>query len=213
MKGLLIKDFKILLQQKKIWIIMFIISMMILFSNSDIPFVIGYITMVSAFVAISTISYDEMDNGYLFLFTLPIETKGYVFTKYILSVIVSTGAWGAANILCILVSKGMYAIADFYGAAILLLLALVMQFVVIPLQLKYGAEKSRIVYLLIFGGAIVLGILFEQFGGYLPNVSGVIAWIEGLRFSEIASTFVLFALIVALISFACSCRVMNRKQL
>ena len=67
--------------------------------------------------------------------------------------------------------------------------------------------------LIIVGAVILLGLLFGQFGGYLPELPGLTAWIEGLQFAEIVGLFSLFSVILALISFACSCRVMDRKQL
>jgi len=213
MKGLLIKDFQFLMQQKKTWVIMLIVSIMILFSNSDIPFVIGYVTMVASFVAIGTISYDEMDNGYTFLFTLPIDIKGYVLTKYILSVMISVVALGIANVLCMLVSKELFDKTDLGGTVLILLLALLMQFVVIPVQLKFGVEKSRIVYLTFAGVLLLFGAFFEQFSAYLPDMSGLVIWVESLQFGEVAGLLALFTMIAALISFGSSCRVMSRKQL
>lgn len=205
MRGLLIKDLKILSKQKKTWMLMILISVAMLLTTSDVSFVIGYVTVLASFVALSTISYDEMDNGYTFLFTLPIDVKEYVLTKYILSISVSAIVWGVTNILFVIAGEGAYRGEDFGGAILLLALALIMQFVMIPLQLKFGAEKSRMVYLIIVGVVVLLGLLFGQFSGYLPDMSGLAAWMEGF--------FILFAVIVAFISFASSCRVMNKKQL
>lgn len=213
MRGLLIKDLKILSQQKRVWMLMVLISVIMLFSTSDFSFIIGYVTILASIVALSTISYDEMDNGYTFLFTLPVDVKGYVLTKYILSIGISTLVWGLANVLFLVAGKGVYGVEDFVSAVLLLVVALMMQFVMIPLQLKFGAEKSRIVYLIIMGVGVLLGLLFGQFAGYLPDMSGLVTWFAGLQFGEIVGLFFLFSVIVALISFACSCRVMNRKQL
>ena len=213
MRGLLIKDLMILSQQKRTWLLMLLISVIMLFTTSDFSFIIGYVTILASIVALSTISYDEMDNGYTFLFTLPIDIRGYVLTKYILSISISTIVWGVTNFLFFVAGEGIYGIEDFCGAILLLVIAMTMQFVMIPLQLKFGAEKSRMVYLIIVGIVVLLGLLFGQFGGYLLDLSGMIAWIEGLQFGEIVGLFSLVAVLVAVISFACSCRVMNRKQL
>lgn len=213
MRGLLIKDLKILSQQKRTWMLMVLISVIMLFSTSDFSFIIGYVTILASIVALSTISYDEMDNGYTFLFTLPVDAKGYVLTKYILSIGISTLVWGAANVLFFIAGKGAYGMEDFVGAVLLLVVALMMQFIMIPLQLKFGAEKSRIVYLIVVGAVVLLGLLFGQFSGFLPDLSGLAAWIERLQVGVMVGLFVLCAVIVALISFTCSCRVMNKKQL
>ena len=41
-------------------------------------------TIVTAIFAITTISYDEFDNGLAFLMTLPVTRKQYVAEKYLL---------------------------------------------------------------------------------------------------------------------------------
>ena len=52
-------------------------------TSTDATFVSGYISIVFAMFAISTISYDEYDNGNAFLFTLPFSRKEYVLSKYV----------------------------------------------------------------------------------------------------------------------------------
>jgi len=47
----------------------------------------------------------------------------------------------------------------------------------------------------------------------LLDLSELAAWVEGLQVGEMVGLFVLCAVIVALISFVCSCRVMNKKEL
>lgn len=42
--------------------------------------------MICSMFSLSTISYDEFDNGNAFLFSLPITRKGYVIEKYIFGI-------------------------------------------------------------------------------------------------------------------------------
>lgn len=212
MKGLLVKDFQIILQQKRTLMLMVIISILMMFAIGDISFVTGYVTLMASFTAIGTISYDEIDNGYSFMFTLPIDKKGYVLSKFIVSIVAGVFAWGIVNGVMAVAMEGEYGIADFIAAASILAVILIMQFVMIPLQLKYGAEKSRIVYLLMAGGIVLLGFLLGQFGGYLPDMTGVLEWIVGLGTVGIVGMVVLVVALIALISFLISCRIMNKKQ-
>ena len=84
MKGLLIKDFKLLKVQKNSFLLILCIAIgMEIFTNStSSSFIIGYLSFVATLFTLSSISYDEFDNGNAFLFSLPITRKSYVIEKY-----------------------------------------------------------------------------------------------------------------------------------
>ena len=88
MKGLLIKDFKLLKNQKNFFIILIAIVIGMSAYMEDVSFIIGYLTFICSMFTLSSISYDEFDNGYAFLFSLPITRKGYVLEKYSFGLIV-----------------------------------------------------------------------------------------------------------------------------
>ena len=50
-------------------------GVLLLLSGVEISFILPYMASVMTSVAISTISYDSMDNGNSFLFTLPVRRK------------------------------------------------------------------------------------------------------------------------------------------
>ena len=69
MKGLLIKDMKLMLNQKKFFVTIGFIAVMMAGVVKDTSFIISYMTVLGAMFTISTISYDEFDNGNAFLFS------------------------------------------------------------------------------------------------------------------------------------------------
>lgn len=77
MKGLFVKDLKLMSGQKKFLALVFLLACVLLTTNSA-TFVINYLTIFCSILVVSTISYDEFDNGNAFLFTLPISRKEYV---------------------------------------------------------------------------------------------------------------------------------------
>ena len=85
MAGLLEKDIRLLWGTKQTLVILFAIAVAVAFSGNG-NFIIGYLPFVVEMIAISTIAYDEMDHGYQFLLTLPINKKTYVSG-------VKSGAW------------------------------------------------------------------------------------------------------------------------
>ena len=72
MKGLLIKDFKLLKGQKNFFMAITAISIIMIIVSPGTSFPIGFLGFVGALFSLSSISYDEFDNGNAFLFSLPI---------------------------------------------------------------------------------------------------------------------------------------------
>ena len=91
MTGLLIKDFRLLKVQKNFFaLITFILFGQILFAENNF-FAISFASLTFSLLSISTVSYDEFDNGNPFLFSLPVTRKGYVLEKYCFGLIFLLG--------------------------------------------------------------------------------------------------------------------------
>lgn len=165
MKGLLIKDFKLLKNQKQFFIIMLIVSLLIGFGMGEPSFIISYLTVLLSLFATSTISYDTYDNGMPFLFTLPISRKIYVGEKYVFGLLDMLISLTVSCILAVFgyVVKGQsfdhgelffLVVSTFCIVTLMLSLSL-------PIQLKFGPEKSRFALLLSYG--ICFALIFGLF--------------------------------------------------
>ena len=166
MKGLLIKDFKLLKNQKQFFLIIGLITFMFLVTNDSPYFTITYATMMFSMFTMSTISYDEYDNGAAYLFSLPISRKGYVAEKYLFGVLTSFLAWlivTALDFVFVMVRKleiepqelGVVSVVALVVAGMILAIS-------IPLQLKFGAEKSRMAFFAVFALAFVVALVFVK---------------------------------------------------
>ena len=88
------KDFYMLLEMKKFAGMMAVIGLLLLITNSGGEgFVISYMTIMSAFMVLSTLSQDEGGKGIQFLLTLPVTRKIYVKEKYCLGLLNGIGFW------------------------------------------------------------------------------------------------------------------------
>ena len=96
MKGLLTKDFRILAGQKRYFTIIILIALIFLCSGQPAQIIVGYCTMFGMLFTVNTISYDEFDHGYLFLFTLPVTRKDYVLEKYVFMLLCGGGFWAVS---------------------------------------------------------------------------------------------------------------------
>lgn len=158
MKGLLIKDFRLIMKQKILFILWLGMALFMLIANQDPVFGVNYSLFLMIIMLGGTISYDDFDNGMGFLMTLPIDRKMYAIEKYIL-IIAGTFVTGLCiaivSVIYLLVQPGIMSIGEFIlTAAILFLISVLFSSIYIPFQLKYGAEKGRII-LVIFAGAII----------------------------------------------------------
>lgn len=146
MKGLLIKDFKLMKGQKNFFILMVVIALFIAIFTENTSFLIGYLTFISASFTLSSISYDEFDNGNAFLFSLPITRKTYVLEKYSFSLILGGSSWFLASVIAVSMEwlkQGTFSFDIVMSSIMVLPLMLLMQTVMLPLIFKFGGEKGR----------------------------------------------------------------------
>ncbi len=221
MKGLLIKDFQILMQQKRYITLLLFISLFMMFAMGDPTFIVGYMSFLLAMLAIGTISYDDLDNGFSFLFTLPITRKEYALEKYVFSLLVSGTAWVLANIVVGIVKGflmgGYHFQVEIVVSIVTYVICMIMQAVMLPLQMKFGAEKSRWVVTIIGGGITAVILLIGQIADSLPAqltemIRGINNGIEKLGMLGIIWLALLVGIICMAISCAISGRIMEKKQ-
>lgn len=174
MKGLLIKDFQLIRNSKNIFGIVIILMFFILFSNPEKSvFVVSYVSIIMGMLGLSTISYDEFDNGYTFLMTLPITRKIYVKEKYILNLLLGGTGWVVVTAV-----SGIYLAASntpviwrewMVMVFSLFSVMLLFQVIMLPIQLKFGGDRGKIVVMGIF--AVIF--LTTWGGGKILSANGI----------------------------------------
>lgn len=172
MKGLLIKDFKLLKNQGQFFSIVTLICMVCMFLYDNPSFAISYMTIVFSLFTLSTISYDEYDNGMAYLFTLPFSRKEYVQEKYIFGVLTTVGALAAVSVLAFIFSvirSSAFETEEWVaGVTVSFLITILLLTITIPLQLKFGSDRSRIALLAVFGCcalAAYIAVMIVRFTG------------------------------------------------
>lgn len=153
MKGLFIKDLCLFREMRKVLVIVLVLMCYYLFFGSEFNSVlISYIVIMWSIMVCNAISYDEADNGMAFLMTLPAGRSDYVYEKYVFGMFgCITGCVGASalSVLSLFIRNAEInwnEIVFALGAS--LIIAILMISVMIPLILKFGAEKGRIVIVL-----------------------------------------------------------------
>lgn len=174
MKGLLIKDLTVIGKQKKFLVIVLLLAVFLTLGSEDTGFAGNYAMLVLTTLTLTTISYDEMNGGMMFLLSLPATRKTYVKAKYtfaFLNLLVAAAVGLALSVVESVFKKVAFNFDDNFSAIMGMMLVMgLMLSVAIPLEFKFGAEKGR----MIVAGAMV-GVLFVGIAGYkvLRDVFGI----------------------------------------
>ena len=197
MKGLLVKDFLLMIKSKKV--ILFMLFIGIVGGINDISFATGYILMVLAILSLSTISYDEANHGLKTLFTLPISKSDYVKEKYLFSLMITGIGFVFVTIL------GCFSKSGFMETLIILSTALLLLALSLPFQLKEGNEKGRIV---LFGCTFLFAFLNQFFSEFFESMEETLNALDPTMFSV---GLLITSIILYIISMMISIRIYNKK--
>lgn len=210
MKALLIKDLTALKSSLKLFLAATAVYFLLFFKESP-ETVVMVLTLMTFFLNLNSLSYDEKANWNAFALTLPLSRKKLAASKYLLSLVL----FGAAIALSLLLGLGLmlaFPQLDFTeycvtGLAMMGALML-LQAAALPVSLKWGTEKGRLMLLIFFG----LGALAMMFGGsraeqqleqFLsrPALLSTLAWLAP---AAVAAAFAA--------SYFLSIRIMERKE-
>lgn len=157
MRGLLIKDYRLLWNQRRTFGIMMLIWMIVVVTNTNPVFAVSYLIFICSIMSINTINYDQHENGITFLLSLPVSRKQYVREKYMLFLI-NLAAAVVFSVLFILIPGNIEGTVVIYLIGMVVLAISVMM----PVSMIFGAEKGRLV-IIAFGAIIcIIGVWSEK---------------------------------------------------
>lgn len=216
MTGLLIKDFKLLKNQRIYFIVIIAIAVGMALFMENVSFIIWYVTFVGSIFTLSTISYDEFDNGNAFLFSLPITRKNYIMEKYEFGFIIGVSSWliaAAVTVISCLV-RNSYVGQDIIFIALMALPgAIILLAVMLPFQFKFGGERGRIA--LIGAVGLVYIIMFVSVKAvelFNVDLTPVLGNLEAMSMGTIIAAVWGGTAVVLPISLRISINIMNRKE-
>ncbi len=166
MKGLFIKDLRLMKNQRNFLITLALMFLVLIVTGVDASFFMGYVPFLLLIVTMSTITYDEQDNSMGFLMALPVSRQTYVLEKYLLSASFGIGGFAVTFVIFLITEKAEGSSMTFENYLLIFMgfLVFVILFLslMIPIQLKFGSEKGRMVLFAIFFGIIGLVYLVNK---------------------------------------------------
>lgn len=216
MAGLLMKDVRLLLGQKKFFVTIIMITVFFLIIGHDPMFAVGYCIMLFAFFTVSTISYDEFNHGLSFLLVLPTSRREYVLEKYLFGLLSGGVACLFMTVLGIIYSRVInedFVIVEWMAGTVSVLVTLIIFLcLTIPLHLKFGIEKARIVVSFFMMAIFIIMMLALKSDQSIALLKRNFVWIQSLGVVPCCIIGgVLFVLIIA-VSIISSIRIMEKKQ-
>ena len=217
-KGLIVKDFQTLKSYKFTILVMMILFIIGGFLNYDVITFIP-ITMPLCFgmVGISSFSYDNLAKADKYLLTFPINKKDMVKARYIYILLFTLfgSLFGLICTISIQLIKEQninteILISDLtvtFGALCAIIFLQIFQ---IPIMYKFGAEKGRIIQLimiifLIFGVSLITTALMRIF-----NISlDIISMLKNYLIAIVCFTVI----ILYILSFVISCKIYEKKEI
>ena len=221
MKGMLIKDFRLLKNQGKSLLLMLLVVAIFMNFITDVgpAFIVGYITIIFSLFTATTISYDEFDNCYLFIMTLPVTRKKYVNEKYVFALLSIVCTWVLGTVLGTILLLAQPAAemnaADWLGSCIgYIFAAWICVSIMLPIRLKFDSEKSRYANFIMIAVVFIAAFLVSSVIDYLP-VSIVEAgkeWFYGLSAGGVLGIAGGITVAAVIISYLCSQHIMAKKE-
>ena len=197
--------------------LMVVIAIVFIYAFMDDPsFVMGYITVLCSMLVLGTLSYDEFDNGYAFLLTLPITRKLYVKSKYIFSIVYTLVVWLIACCVLGLVARIRGNVFDISFPVGVIASCYIFISLMIPVQLKFGSEKSRIAIAVIVGGLVVIGVAAVAIlsnGIYTEDIELFVDNMSNATTAMIVTSILLVTAAILFISYNISAKIMVNKEL
>lgn len=217
MKAMLIKDWKLMKGQKQFVFILCIFLAVFGATSNNLGFLISYMTLMATIFSISTISYDEYNNGMVYLLALPISRRKYVEEKYLFCLLTSL----IVSAVSLIVTLGIGIVRStnatpedlVLSAAVALGMGALICGFMLAIQLKFGPEKSRIAMAVmgaaIFAIAYVMAWIGKRMGTDMENV---LQNFNNLSEGVVAVGAVVICLAVLLISIFISVHVMEKRE-
>lgn len=216
-KGLMIKDLRLIFSQMKLFLIIIVVWVIFMTVSLEGAFSVGYVALMFSFITLGTFSYDEAEKGMSYLFTLPIARKDYIKAKYLLGMIITI----VPALIVMLFTCILYIMTDaegeflnyLFSSLITIPAAIFLLVLEIPLYIKFGQEKRRLVTMLSVGiMATCFGMfasLYEMAGG---NNMELIHGILGMDIWMLLVLIILAVIAFTAISYKISCSFLEKKQ-
>lgn len=172
MKGLIIKDILNLKKSLNTLIVMFVFYILWSYKFGDPTMLVAMITLMVTMMSITSMSYDDLAKWDKFAIAMPISRKKLVYSKYILSILLSISGVSISIAISYVIKLFNSKISTselFLSSYIIFIISILFICVVLPLVYKFGVEKSRIMMMAVIAIPMIIAYLISGMGISMPS--------------------------------------------
>lgn len=217
MKGLFVKDIALIKHNKRLLGILFFTVLFLIMTGMNSSFLMGYVPFICCSLTMGTISYDEYENGLPFLMTLPVSRREYAKEKFLLGFFM--GGMGflissaVATILQWIKTPEMDIFQWLLFCGCFLIFLAIFLALMIPIQIKYGSDKGKIIFIGIFLIIVAFCYLAVRIAEKFPfDFGGIKQFLAGFSDWQLLAVGFVLAAVVLGISYSVSVHIMEKKE-
>lgn len=165
MKGLLLKDFYMMVKYCKAVVLVDIVFFAVSLAGENNLFFLAYPCMISALVPVTLLSYDERSHWNVYSRTLPYSKAQLVSVKYIIGPLAAVPVFvlAAITLTIRMFTLHMFMPRDAMLFFVMLLaVACLAPALVLPFMFRFGTEKGRIAYYIIIAVLCSAGLFISD---------------------------------------------------
>jgi len=211
MSGLFTKEFIVIIKNNKLSLIVVPMFLLIGIINHQLMFLM-LIPALLSMLPLGTMTYDEVSHWDMYVYSLPVKKKSVVTSKYatvLVLALISTVLIGTILFLLKNNVKDVDNNTIAFMTAASLIIGMIVPSISIPINLKFGTSKGRIIYLIIVGAIC----------GIIPTVIISDAQNLTIKLMKIVSNPAILALVtigivaaISFISWLISVRIYEKKE-
>ena len=214
MTGLILKDALVLKKSLKSYLLLLAVYAVLTVTGLfSISFVAAFLEVIAMMLPMSAFAFDEQAHWDRYAAALPLCRRDLVAARslFTLLVLLCAAAFGAAMCAVLSFSGDRDAVAECgMSIAVTLLLGVLALSVAMPLNYRLGPERARIalyVTLLLPVAALFVSVKGELWSG------SQVTRLEELPPLLLLLPLIFLAVVALILSYCCSCAVMERKEL
>lgn len=220
MKGLLVKDLRLMFTTKLVFVVIIMALLMSIFAT-DAPYILVLVgSLFSVSLVAMTCGNDEMNNVKAYLLTLPTSRRDYVIEKYLLTIVMMILSNVVMLTICLALAFKLGEPIDRLEIAINLgigtIIGNVMAAAVLMLSIVFNSRIYRLVVAIVGGAVFLFAIGVKKFviteTFTMPQtILNAIEWMEQNPIETIG-IFNIAAILLMVVSFVISLITINRKE-
>lgn len=220
MKGLLVKDLRLMFTTKLVFVVIIMALLMSIFAT-DAPYILVLVgSLFSVSLVAMTCGNDEMNNVKAYLLTLPTSRRDYVIEKYLLTIVMMILSNVVMLTICLALAFKLGEPIDRLEIAINLgigtIIGNVMAAAVLMLSIVFNSRIYRLVVAIIGGAVFLVAIGIKKFviteTFTMPQpILNAIEWMEQNPIGTIG-IFNIATILLMVVSFVISLITINRKE-